>query len=79
MCGLSRLVFPAVLVGMGVATMFGNATAGWLAAAAVAAALYLLGRRRPAGTCGLGPTRARPFEGLDHGPGPRNDRTEKSG
>ncbi len=64
MCGLGRLVFPAVLVGVAVASIAGSAAAGWLAAAAVAAVLLVVGRRGISRGCGVPQQQARPFEGL---------------
>lgn len=74
MCGLSRLLLPAALVGMAVAGLSGSTAAGWLAAAAVAATFYLIQRRRPARACGLSLQKARPFEGLAPRDAPNDDR-----
>ena len=64
MCGLSPLVLVSAMVGITVASLTGNTGAGWAAAAAVAAIVYLVARRRSVGMCGVLPSQARPFDGL---------------
>ena len=66
MCGLGRLVLPAMLVGIVVGSIAGSLV-GWLAAAAVIGVLLIVGRRRLSQGCGLPPQTGRPFEGLVHG------------
>lgn len=64
MCGLARLAFPTLLSGLIVASLTGSPALGWLAAAVVAGAFYLVSRRWLAGGCGVPQPTARPFEGL---------------
>lgn len=52
MCGLSPVIMVSAMVGITVASLSGSVAAGWLAAAAVAAALYVLARRRSLTGCG---------------------------
>lgn len=66
MCGLGRLVLPAMLVGIVVGSIAGSLV-GWLAAAAVVGVLLIVGRQRLSQSCGLPPQTGRPFEGLVHG------------
>ncbi len=58
MCGLSRVIFPAAMIGLAVSSLVGHPAAGWLAAAVVAAVVYALGRRSPAPACAVVPPRA---------------------
>jgi hypothetical protein len=67
MCSLGRLAFPTLVTGLVVATLSGSAAVGWLAALAVAGALYLVNRRRPSPACGLPRSSARAFDGLARG------------
>ncbi len=57
MCGLTRVIWPAAVIGLAVASLAGNPVAGWLAAAAVAAVLLAIGRRSPARACAVVPPR----------------------
>jgi hypothetical protein len=50
--------------GLVVATLSGSAAVGWLAALAVAGALFLVNRRRAGPACGLPRTSEPPFDGL---------------
>ena len=52
MCGLSPVIMVSAMVGITVASLSGSVAAGWLAAAAVAAALYVFARRRSLTGCG---------------------------
>lgn len=51
MCGLSRMIFPAAMIGLAVSSLSGHPLAGWLAAAVVAAVVYVMGRRSPVRAC----------------------------
>jgi hypothetical protein len=66
MCGLGRLVLPAMLVGIVVGSIAGT-LGGWLAAAVVIGVLLVVGRHRLSRGCALPPQSGRPFEGLAHG------------
>jgi len=58
MCAVSKLVVPAILAGLVVATLTNQAVAGWIVAAAVGGLLYLKGRRRAGSvSCALPPGR----------------------
>ena len=55
-CGLSRLLVPAFLVGLAVASVTGTDVTGWLAAAATVAVLVAARAiRGGSGTCDLAP------------------------
>ena len=58
-CGLTRLVVPAFVVGLAVATVAGNDGYGWIAAGLTAGSLYVVQRVRRTGlVCSISsPTR----------------------
>ena len=59
MCGMARLVWPALLAALAVPTMTGSDAYGWLAAGATAGAIALWDRARGTTTsCALPPTAA---------------------
>jgi len=67
-CGVSRLIVPALLAGLVAATLSNRAPVGWAVAVAVGAALSLWGRRGRGGRrCGAAPDEAATFR--DYPPG----------
>ena len=69
MCGLSPVIMVSAMVGITVASLSGSVAAGWLAAAAVAAALYVFARRRSLTGCGIASPRNRHRANAQNGAG----------
>jgi hypothetical protein len=64
MCGATRLLVPAFLVGLAVATFAGNDLAGWVAAGMTVAILAVVQRARgTGGACAIPPGSAAETEG----------------
>ena len=69
MCGVSRLILPAILAGAIAGTLANQALAGWAAGAAVAVVLYLMGRRQGGPSWTLLTGSSRPAADSDAQPG----------
>ena len=81
MCAVSRVIVPAILAGMIAGTLANAALVGWVAGAAVAGLLFLLGRRSGATSCTLPPPAGQAAADSDVQPGsddePKRERVSR--